>query len=71
MVRWPTSCRRLNPLEAHLSQIERVDKHIDHANGVALVNEIVEAFGQQRPLPAIRLLNEATHQFLPRITGES
>jgi hypothetical protein len=28
-----------------------------------LVNEIIEAFGQQRPLPAIRLLNEASHQF--------
>jgi hypothetical protein len=30
--------------------------------------EIIEAFGQQRPLPAIRLLNEATHQSLPRIS---
>ena len=27
-------------------QIERIDKCIDHPNRVALVNEIVEAFGQ-------------------------
>jgi hypothetical protein len=46
MVRRPTSCRRLNPFEAHLGQIERFDKRIDHANRVALINEIVEAFGQ-------------------------
>jgi hypothetical protein len=46
MVRRPTSCRRLNPLKAHLSQIERIDKHIDHPNRVILVNEIIEAFGQ-------------------------
>ena len=46
MVRWPASRRRLNPFEAHLGQIERIDKHVDHANRVALVNEIIEAFGQ-------------------------
>ena len=46
MVRWSASCRRLNPVEAHLRQIERVDKRIDHANGITLVNEIIEAFGQ-------------------------
>src|ERR1700727_3068178 len=46
MVRWAASFRRLNPFEAHLRQIERVDKRIDHANGVTLVNEIIEAFGQ-------------------------
>src|SRR6476469_247292 len=46
VVRWPTSGRRLNPLKVHLSQIERIDKHVDHSNRVALVNEIIEAFGQ-------------------------
>jgi hypothetical protein len=34
------------PLKAHLSQMKRIDKHVDHANRVALVNEIIEAFGQ-------------------------
>src|SRR5258705_10068956 len=31
----------------------------ESASGLALVNEIIEAFGQQRPLPTIRLLNKA------------
>ena len=30
----------------NLGQIERIDKHVDHANRVVLVNEIIEAFGQ-------------------------
>src|SRR5712671_2666181 len=46
VVRWPTSRRRLHPLKAHFSQIKYIDKHVDHANRVALVNEITEAFGQ-------------------------
>jgi hypothetical protein len=46
MVRWPTSRRRLHLLKAHLGQIKRIDKHVEHANRVALVNEIVQAFGQ-------------------------
>jgi hypothetical protein len=46
MVRRPPRCRWLNPLKAHLAQVERVDKHIDHANRVALVDEIIKAFGQ-------------------------
>ncbi len=29
------------PLKAHLSQIENIDKHVDHANRGALVNEII------------------------------
>ncbi len=46
MVGWPTSRSRLNPFEAHLGQIERVDKYVDHANRITLINEIIEAFGQ-------------------------
>src|SRR4051794_34496687 len=62
MVRRSTSCRWLNPLKTHLGQIERTDKHIDHPNGITLVNEIIETFGQQRPLPTIRLFNKAPHR---------
>ena len=46
MVRGPTSCRWLDPLEPHLGQIQRIDEHIDNANRITLVNEIIEAFGQ-------------------------
>jgi hypothetical protein len=51
MIRWPASCRRHNPFEAHLRQIERVDKRIDHANGITLVNEIIEALGNSVHCP--------------------
>src|ERR1700733_9142235 len=71
MVRWPASCRRLNPFEAHLRQIERVDKHVDHPNRITLVNEIIEAFGQQRRLPTISLFNEAPHRFPPQESREN
>ncbi|MGL3108090.1 hypothetical protein [Bradyrhizobium sp. BR 1432] len=43
--------RRLRTPSKLISQIECLDKRVDHANGVVLVNEIIEAFGQQRPLP--------------------
>ncbi|OIM89189.1 hypothetical protein BLN97_40800 [Bradyrhizobium elkanii] len=45
-IRRPTRCCQLRSLKAHLGQIERIDKHVDHSNRVALVNEIIEAFGQ-------------------------
>ena len=32
MVRRPASCRRLNSIEAHLGQIERLDKHVDQTS---------------------------------------
>jgi hypothetical protein len=46
VIRRPTSRRRLNTLKTHPSQIERLDKRVDHLNRIALVNEIIEAFGQ-------------------------
>ncbi|MHC2432834.1 hypothetical protein ACVMB0_000209 [Bradyrhizobium sp. USDA 4451] len=37
--------RRLRNLKAYLSQTERIDKYVDHANRAALVNQVVEALG--------------------------
>src|SRR5262249_10107232 len=39
--------------------------HVDHANRIILANEVIQALGQQRPLPTIRLLNKAPHQIPP------
>ena len=71
MVRRSTSCRCSTPSKLISAKIERTDKHIDHPNGITLVNEIIEAFGQQRPLPTIRLFNKAPHRLPHRITRES
>jgi hypothetical protein len=66
MIRRALRRRRGCPIETHFRQIKRIDKHVDHANRVALVNEIIETFGQQRRLPTIRLFNEAPYQLPPQ-----
>jgi hypothetical protein len=45
VIRWPTSRRSLYTLKTHSSQIERLDKRVDHPNKVALVNETIKAAG--------------------------
>src|SRR5580698_1281414 len=65
MVRRPSRRSRLNSIKAHLGQIERLHKHVDHSHRIAPVDEIIEAFGQQRPLTTIRLFDEARQQFSP------
>src|SRR5262245_46676052 len=59
--------RRLDPLKAQLGYIRCIDEGIDHANRIAFVNPVIEAFRQQRQLLPIRPCNEALHQF-PRRT---
>ena len=46
MIGWPTGRRRLHSIEPKLGQIKRIDEGVNHANRIALVNEIIEAFGQ-------------------------
>ena len=67
MIGGPSRRCRLDPIKAQFSQIESSDEGVDHANRIALVDEIIEAFGQQRPLPAICPRNEALHRSPRRI----
>ena len=69
MIGRPTGRRRLHPIEPKLGQIERIDEGVDHANRIALVNEIIEAFGQQCRLLAIHTSHEALHQFPRKSRG--
>ena len=46
MVGRPTGRRRLHSVEPKLGQIEHIDEGVNHANRIALVNEIIAAFGQ-------------------------
>ena len=71
MIRGPAGRLGIDAVEPQLGQIERIDEHIDHANRIALVNPVIEAFRQQRRLPAIRPLNEALHPIPPQIAAES
>jgi hypothetical protein len=61
----PACRRRLDALEAEIGQIERVDKAINHTNGIALLDPLIKAFRQQRRLSAIGPLNEALHESPP------
>src|SRR6516164_10871982 len=59
-------CRlRIDPAKIERTEIKRVDKHVNHPNRVVLVDPIIQAFGKQRRLPAIRPLDEALHRDLP------
>src|ERR1019366_9923064 len=48
------ACRcRLNACEAEIGQIESIDKGINYTNAIALLDPLIKAFRQQRPLSAI------------------
>src|ERR1019366_1270033 len=63
----PTCRCRLDAFEAKIGQIERVDKAINHTNGIALLDPLIEAFRQQRRLSTIGTFNKALHELLPQI----
>ena len=46
-----------------LANIQCIDEGINHANGIALIDEIIEALRQQRRLRTIRPCNKALHPF--------
>jgi len=59
-------CRfRIDPAEIERTEIKLLDKHVNHTNRVVLVDPIIQAFGKQRRLPAVRPLDKALHRDLP------
>jgi hypothetical protein len=54
VVRRPAGCLRIYPVEPKLSQIEFVDKNVDHPNRIVLADPVFHAFRKQRALPTIR-----------------
>jgi len=71
MIAWPSRRRRLDPGEAKYAQIKRIDEGIDRTNRIDLIDEIIEAFGQQRRLPTVHTLNQALHPCPRKSQGES
>jgi hypothetical protein len=69
MVRRSASGSWLSTFEAQFTQIERVDKDINHANRIALVDEIIEAFRQKCRLPTFYPRNKPLHQILQESLG--
>ena len=70
MIPGPAGDLGLNPAKPKLSQIEFVDKSIDHPNRIILIDPVFQAFGKQRVLPAICSFNEAPHPTLPQIARD-
>src|SRR5262249_42251041 len=64
MVRRPAGDLGLNSTEPKLSQIEPLDKDLDHPNRIILIDPIFQAFRKQRALATIRSLNKAPHPIL-------
>ncbi len=64
MVGGPSRRRRRHALEPKTLQVQLVDEDIDHPDRIILGHVVVETFGKQRLLPAIRTLNEAAHTHL-------
>jgi hypothetical protein len=50
---------------------KRIDEGIDRPNRIDLIDEVIEAFGQQRRLPTVRTFNEALHPYPRKSQRES
>jgi hypothetical protein len=53
MIRRRPRRRRLDAVKAQLGNIQCIDEDIDHANRIALVSPVIDAFRQQRRLRSI------------------
>ena len=71
MIGGPARYFRRHAFEPELGQIERIDERVHRANRIALIDPIIEAFGQQSRLSAIRPNHETLHPILPQIARES
>ena len=65
MIGRPPRQLRFDPYESQFEKIERLDESVDHTNRIILVDPVIQAFGQQCRLPAIRALDKAPHP-IPR-----
>ena len=61
MIAWPSRRRRLDPGKAKSAQIKHIDEGINRPNRISIIDEVIEALGQQCRLPAVHTFNEALH----------
>ena len=65
--------RRLghDAVEPELTQVDRIHEGVDHADGVVLVDPVIQALGKQRRLTAICTFDKAPHPIPPQAVEES
>jgi hypothetical protein len=61
----------LHSVKPQIGKIERINERVDHANRIAFINPVFEAFRQQRRLRAFRPCNEALINAPADSTAES
>ena len=71
MIGGPAGRRRRDTVKPKRGEIERINERVYYANRIALVDPVIQAFGQQCRLPAIRPHNKALHEIPRRPPGES
>ena len=69
MIRRSAGCFGGDPIKPKPSQIEFLDKDVDHPNRIILADPVFQAFRKQRRLTAIDPLNKAPHPILPQIAA--
>src|SRR5215813_1803550 len=62
----PPVAAGLTPSKPNSPTFSASNESVDHANRIALVNPVIEAFRQQRRLRPNRPCNEALHQIPPQ-----
>ena len=65
MIGWPSRHLRHHTVEAKLAEIKRIDKSLNHANRIVLVDIIIKRGGQQRTLRTSLALNKSFHRQSP------
>jgi hypothetical protein len=65
----PSGRRRRDAIEPETTKIERIDERVDHANGIFLIDPVIETLRQQRRLSPICSLDKPIHDHPRRIIG--
>jgi hypothetical protein len=71
MIGRPTRRLRINARKTKIPQIQCLDKGIDHANRIVLIDKIIKAFGKKSPLISVNALNKTLHGCPRKIPRES
>ncbi len=61
MIGRPARCLRSDPVEPKAAQIKRLDKRLDHVDGIVVLDPIVQAFRQKGHLGTVDPFDKSTH----------
>ncbi len=65
MIARPAGRQWFNSLKPELTEIELIDKNIDHPNCVVVTDPVFQPIRKQRALAPVHAFNETLHDTLP------